>query len=131
MPEYKKQFSRTWAATLALNAACWLVFGCTQERLTPDIHSSESQRKIPGIVAAGEVSAAEYAHDLVRSLENDDAAVRLFAIRTLYDWVGEDKGYRYFDPPERRAAAVQAWRAWAETVDEVTPETPGGTVPGQ
>ena len=131
MPEHKKQFGRTWAATLAVSAGCCLGLGCTQEPLAPDIYSSESRRKIPGIVAAGEVAAADYTHDLIRSLEDDDAAVRLFAIRTLHDWVGEDKGYRYFDPPERRAAAVQTWHAWAQTLGEVTPETPVGTVAGQ
>lgn len=52
----------------------------------------------------------ESVHTLVNLLEDDDRAVRLVASLALRRLCGDDLGYRYYDPPAQRAAAVQRWR---------------------
>lgn len=49
-------------------------------------------------------------HALVTLLEDDDPAVRLYCILALARLCGTTNGYRYYDPPEQRAAAAARWR---------------------
>src|SRR5262249_50631095 len=46
---------------------------------------------------------------LVEQLDSDDCAVRLLAITSLERLTGETYGYRHYDPPEEREAAVERW----------------------
>lgn len=52
---------------------------------------------------------------LVEQLTADDPLVRMMAIETLERLTGETKGYRHFDPPAARAAAVGRWVEAVET----------------
>lgn len=73
------------------------------------------QSRNPVIRARTAVAIAE-ARDLtgvpalVNALEDDDPAVRMYAILTLHQLVGEDFGYRYYAPEVERLSAVEAWR---------------------
>jgi HEAT repeat protein len=46
---------------------------------------------------------------LIEQLDSDDPAVRLFAIEALERMTGERRGYKPYDPPHRRAEAVDRW----------------------
>lgn len=58
---------------------------------------SRDQRSIPGLIA---------------SLDSDDPAVRLAAIRALERVTGRTLGYDHAAPPWRRAAMVHEWERW-------------------
>jgi len=61
----------------------------------------------------GDPAAVSYLIDRLTDSEDD---VRFFAILTLEriaDLPGDRRlGYRYYDPPARRAEAVERWRKW-------------------
>lgn len=62
------------------------------------------------IVAATEGHDTAAIHRLVYLLDDQDIAVRMFAIGGLRRLVGEDFGYRYYESPTRRAEAVARWQ---------------------
>jgi len=64
-----------------------------------------------GVVKVSQRPDPGAAHKLVELLADDDPAVRMYAILALRRLYGEDYGYRYYDPPAARAAAIQRWRA--------------------
>ena len=70
--------------------------------------------KIPAIKQAVRDKDRRAVPQLVKELESDDAAVRLFAIEALHRLTGQDFGYRYYDDEEIRQPAVDRWRAWLE-----------------
>ena len=49
---------------------------------------------------------------LVDRLNDSEAEIRLLAILALDKTTGTTCGYRYYEPPERRAEAVARWRRW-------------------
>ncbi len=49
---------------------------------------------------------------LVDALEDPDLGVRKAAAQTLFELSGMTHGYEADDAPEKRAAAVEKWRAW-------------------
>jgi len=51
----------------------------------------------------------------VTMLRSDDPAVRMFAIRALFDLTGETFGYDYGAPEAERAAAIERWDEWVST----------------
>ena len=59
------------------------------------------------VAKAGDLQAA---HQLVNLLEDDDRAVRLYAIRSLEQLTGPTYGYRYYADDASRTAAVSRWR---------------------
>lgn len=63
-----------------------------------------------GLGAAGVDRAS--AVELIRQLESNDPAARLFAIRTLEALTGETLGYDYAGHPWERSEAVARWTAW-------------------
>lgn len=50
---------------------------------------------------------------IIETLDSDDSAVRFLAINALYEMTGTTMGYRYYDPPMLREAAIQRWVDWA------------------
>ena len=52
---------------------------------------------------------------LVDSLQNEDQAVRFYAIEALRRLVGTNYGYDYKAQPNRRAAAIQRWKEFVES----------------
>jgi hypothetical protein len=49
---------------------------------------------------------------LVGQLDDDDPAVRLYAIEALERLKGDTLGYQYFDDDADRAEALQRWEDW-------------------
>jgi hypothetical protein len=48
--------------------------------------------------------------DLIRLLDDQDPAVRMYAIMALQDLTGQTYGYKFYASEQERAAAVQRWR---------------------
>jgi hypothetical protein len=49
---------------------------------------------------------------LIKDLQSDDPAVRLYAAHALEQLTGQDLGYRYYAPDDDRLAAVARWQQW-------------------
>lgn len=62
-------------------------------------------------VKLAEAGDRDAVHKLVDLLDDEDAGVRLYVSLALERLCQRDYGYRYYDPPAARAAAVAKWRA--------------------
>ena len=51
---------------------------------------------------------------LIKRLHDEDPAIRLSAITALKSITGQDFGYRSYEPPTKRALAIQRWWDWAQ-----------------
>ncbi len=49
---------------------------------------------------------------LIRALDDPKVDVRRISALVLKLQTGQEKDFRFFDPPEARARAVEAWRRW-------------------
>jgi hypothetical protein len=49
---------------------------------------------------------------LVDRLEDEDEAVRFYAIEGLKKMVGTDMGYKFYEPASERLVAVRRWRRY-------------------
>jgi hypothetical protein len=58
---------------------------------------------------------------LVKDLDSDDPAVRLFAIHALQDLTGQRYGYDYFADEVQRQAALLRWQEWLAHQEGKTP----------
>ena len=71
-----------------------------------------AQAQAPRAAAAAQPAPTRAA--MVKNLESDDPAVRLFAIEGLRRLTGDDFGYDYYADADQRAPAVQRWKQWLE-----------------
>lgn len=86
--------------------------GCTAPRA--ELYGpNDASRVIPNIKKFNPQDR-KAAANLVRDLESDDPAVRLFAIHALDRMTGDRLGYLYYAEEEQRRPAVQRWRNWLE-----------------
>lgn len=90
------------AAALLLGAAC--------APTRKDLRSGNPLDRARAVVALAEQRDAQAIPKLVDLLDDRDPGVRLYTIQALERLTGESFGYRYFDGPADRAAAVQRWR---------------------
>ena len=72
----------------------------------------DMEAKIPAIEDAAHTHDRWVIPQLVTDLENDDPAVRFYAIRGLAALTGQTLGYRYYDSDDDRHAAVLRWKQW-------------------
>lgn len=101
------------ASVCTIGCALALVSGCTAPRA--ELYGPrDASRVIPGMKRVSSVQDREAAAELVRDLESDDAAVRLFAIHTLERLTGDRMGYIYYAEEADRRPAVTRWRDWLE-----------------
>jgi hypothetical protein len=84
------------------------------ERAAAAVDLAEQQAALP----AGQRDLTAI-HKLVTLLEDRDPGVRLYSATALERLCGKRYGYRYYDPPEQREAAVERWRKALED-QEVT-----------
>lgn len=100
-----------WAAAVTLTSGCGMT-------LRSDIHDPDPAAKIPALVHAANRPTGEELRALVKALDHDDAAVRLFAIESLQRATGESHGFRPYDAEADRERAVARWRAWLDDQDQ-------------
>src|SRR5439155_5560095 len=98
---------------LILAAAVWaLLAGCSEPTGPRTVHSRELSTKIPAFKRAVAQKDTSAEAEMVRELDDDDPAVRLYAIQGLQRLTGQDMGYRYYDDKEARQPAVAKWKKW-------------------
>lgn len=68
--------------------------------------------KVPAIKDAVAGREQKAVPQLVTDLDDDDSAVRFFAIEGLRRLTGQTFDYHYFDDAPARAPAIARWRAW-------------------
>ena len=96
---------------LVIFAALW-VAGCGSLREHRGIESHDPAEKIPAIVQAGDKKDKHAIPLLVKELNHDDPAVRLYAIEALHRITGETLGYHFYDDEDARKASVARWNEW-------------------
>jgi hypothetical protein len=87
-----------------------LIMACSANRTRRQLGSENPLERAEGIVRVSENSDASAIPKLVDLLEDSDGAVRMYAILALRRMCGVDFGYRFYDAPADRYAAVQRWR---------------------
>jgi hypothetical protein len=68
--------------------------------------------KIPAIKTAADGKNRSQVGQLIKDLDSDDPAVRFYSIGALERLTGQTFGYQYFVDDEKRAPAVERWKAW-------------------
>lgn len=122
---------RIIVALTAFAIAAIAPLGCRPARSEPSVYdrlqSDNPSVRIEAITQAGRQSDRRAVPLLVDRLADDDADVRLFAQLALEKITGQTFGYRYFELPAERSAAVERWRAWlTEQVESPTAMRAGG-----
>lgn len=99
-------------------AAGWIVIlafcslACRGKQPIPNVAAPEIEARIPGIKRAGETHDRSALPQLVDSLDDEDPAVRLFAIGALEKFTGNRFGYEYYLDEDQRKPAIARWREW-------------------
>jgi hypothetical protein len=88
--------------------------GCNEPAGPRTVASEDLNIKVQAIKAAAARGDFTAAPQLVKDLQSDDAAVRLYAIQGLREMAGEEFGYRYYADVEQRRPALMRWREWLE-----------------
>jgi len=93
----------TWAIIVGVG-------GCLDSSRRNDIQSSEAGQRILAIKAAGDARDRSAVPALVDRLDDEDEAVRFFAILALERITGTRMGYDFGAPADKRVAAIDRWR---------------------
>lgn len=107
-------------------SCCWTILasawaGCVQPwAYRADIASDDANERILAVRQAGERKDWGAVPLLVDRLEDEDAAVRFYAILALERITGERFGYEYAEPSPRRADAVVRWRTYIRRGEHLT-----------
>ena len=112
---------------VCLAVLCWAagVGGCNAmaSRAKVSLESPDPSARVLAIVCAADRSDHSAVPLLVDRLEDEDAAVRLYAILALDRLTGMRLGYRYGASSVERRAGVERWRRF------LTESRQGGDVP--
>ena len=92
---------------------------CTAPQPAPNVADPEAAIKIAGIRQAAARKDRSVLPALVAELDNDDAAVRLFAIQALEKFAGERFGYEYYLDEEGRKPSLAKWQEWLKQQKDV------------
>jgi len=76
------------------------------------VTNPDLEAKIPAIEDAARTHDRSVIPQLVNELDNDDPAVRFYAICGLQTLTGRTMGYRYYDSDDDRHAAMLRWKHW-------------------
>lgn len=120
---------------LQLAVASWigaavLVSGCGPPKTAypAALNSERPDERIAAIRHAGETRDRSVTGILIDRLEDDDEAVRLFAILALERLTGTRLGYDYHGPELERRRAVERWRRYP-VASRPTDDATGGAAP--
>ena len=101
--------------------------GCIP-RESQSISSVDPMASIPAIQEAARKKDHSAVGALVGQLDNDDPAIRFYAIVALQDITGQTMDYRFYDDPEERKLAIQRWQKW---IHEAPASWPADSQPRQ
>ena len=99
-------------AILAATLGLLLAGGCSEPRDPPSVKSDDPILKVPAIKQDVRRKDKRDAALMVKDLDDDDPAVRFYAIGGLKRITGKDFGYRYYDDENQRRPAIERWNAW-------------------
>ena len=99
------------------------VTGCAASGYRESIQAPYSNDRILAIREAGERRDRLAIPLLVDRVEDEDSAVRFYAILALERITGDRLGYRYEDSASERQEAVDRWRRYAVNRDEKSVES--------
>lgn len=99
---------------VAAPALALICSACSSAPGPRTVSNPDPSIKIRAIKAADSEKDLSVIPQLIKDLDSDDPAVRFYAISGLERLTGHDFGYQYFVDEERRAPAVEKWRAWLE-----------------
>jgi len=99
---------------------------CTAPRPPLVVTDPDPSVKIPAYKKAVRKKDKAAVRQLVADLDNDDPAVRMYAIHALHELTGETFGYRFYYNDEQRRPAVQEWRQWLEAGEKAAGEKSPG-----
>jgi hypothetical protein len=102
-------FRETILATFTLTLA---IGGCSAPRPAIEVTNPDPSGKIPAMKKAVREHDFKVVRQLVKDLDSDDPAVRLFAIQALQKLTGERYGYDFFADEVQRQPALVRWQEW-------------------
>lgn len=118
-------------ATLALMTIGALIGGCSAPRAPIVVTNPDPAGKIPAMKKAVREKDLSVVRQLIKDLDSDDAAIRLFAIRALHQLTGQHHGYTYYHDEAQRRNSLQRWQEWLAQQEGTTPTSPPATRPGE
>jgi hypothetical protein len=113
--------NRRWICRAACLTLAGLTCACRTSSGPKSIDDPDPSHKIQAIVVSDESEIPK----LIEQLDSDDSAVRFYAFDKLKRLTGETFGYQYFVDDDKRAAAVQQWKAWLKGWEAA--KKPGGS----
>src|SRR6266513_6414462 len=99
-------------AILASFTLTLAIGGCTAPRGPIEVTNPDPSGKIPAMKKAVREHDLKVVRQLVKDLDSDDPAVRLFAIQALEKLTGQRYGYEYYADEVQRKPALSAWQQW-------------------
>ena len=89
-----------------------IAWGCTAPRPPLVISDPDPSVKIPAIQKAVRENNRAILPQLVKELDSDDPAVRMYANHALEQLTGQRFGFQYFASEDQRETAARKWRLW-------------------
>jgi hypothetical protein len=89
-----------------------MLVGCTLPPTTRSLDEPDPTGRIPAIRQKALSGDTRQLERLVDALDDDDPAVRFYAIRALQELTGNSFDYDYYDDELERRPALQEWQAW-------------------
>jgi hypothetical protein len=99
------------SAALAAMLA-WCAIGCSEPRGPLSVKSDDPTLKIPAIKEDVRKRDSRDVAQMVKDLNDDDPAVRFYAIQGLRRLTGDTFDYRYYDDEDERRPAIERWQHW-------------------
>ena len=98
------------SASILLAVGAALAAGCGHGPRS--VSDPDPADKIPAIETATRDHDRRAIPQLVADLDNNDPAIRFYAIDALHMLTGEDFGYEYYLDDDARKPAVERWKVW-------------------
>jgi hypothetical protein len=95
--------------------------GCSAPRPTIEVTNPDPSGKIPAMKKAVREHDLSVVRQLVKDLDSDDPAVRLFAIHALGELTGQRYGYDYYADEVQRKPALAQWQRWLAQQEGAAP----------
>lgn len=96
---------------VALVSACLAAGGCIP-RESQSIAAVDPLNSIPAIQKAADTKDQNAVPALVAQLNNDDPAIRFYAIQALQRITGTTLDYHFYEGVDERRPAIARWQAW-------------------
>jgi len=113
---FREAILASFSLTLALS-------GCSAPRGPIEVTNPDPSGKIPAMKKAVREHDLKVVRQLVKDLDSDDPAVRLFAIHALHELTGQRYGYDYYADEVQRQPALQQWHEWLAQQEGTAPST--------